>query len=329
MKKRYNLRIKNMTKVGLINKIRGIFFNDFKIKLICVALAIAMYAFVGNVQMKEKVFASEITTVGLKEGLIISNTIPKNVSIAIKAKQDILDKITDNQFNVRLNLSDITSTGEYKIRLKNDIPPAMNNFFSTISIKNSTIPIVIDRLIEKSLSVKPRITGKLPGGFDLVNVTARPDTVTVEGPESILSTINSIDTRVIDISNISSSLTKPAELIRPSQSIKFITYGLVDLYIELKQQTSTYSLQSRRVLIKELRSGLSAFINEDSISIEISGNKSDIEEYLSKNWVVSINCYDINKTGEYQKNLIPMLPGQFKLISIEPKMVNLTVNFDN
>ena len=145
--------MKKFKKNEMVKDIKSRIFENFKIKVLCFFLAFALYFTVSIFQRSTKIYSSNLKIVDLKDYLIISNKIPENIKIIAKDKPQILNKITEEDFNVRLNLADIKTPNTYVRKLEWDIPSSMNSFFSSIKIDPKEITINIDKLSEKNVDV--------------------------------------------------------------------------------------------------------------------------------------------------------------------------------
>ena len=95
--------MKLLNKKEFIKDLRKIFFENLNIKIICLLLAIAAYLLIGVFQKNERSYNCKLSIVGLKDYLSIENELPENVKVIAKDKQKILDKITDEEFKIRMN----------------------------------------------------------------------------------------------------------------------------------------------------------------------------------------------------------------------------------
>ncbi len=316
--------IKKNKNFNLFKTLKNFFITDIKIKLICLGLAIVMYAFVGNIQVREKNFTVKVTTTGITDGLIINSNIPDFVTLTAKGKQEVIDALNENMFNVKLDLTGIETIGLHRIKLSYEIPQTMNNFFCSIRIKDGTIPVVIDRITEKHLPVKPRITGQLASGIIVEELISRPDLVTVSGPQSLLETIDSISTKVYDITGLENNISANIELDAPVGT-NFVTYSSVEINIILKRESSFYYIRPEMIGVNELRDVFAAEILDEYIKLEIAGDREEVDEMINKGGIAFVNCFEINSIGIYEKTVIFNLPERFKLISSDPLNIRIKI----
>jgi YbbR domain-containing protein len=80
--------------------------------------------------------------------------------------------------------------------------------------------------------VKPRLTGTLPAGLHIRKVNAVPDEVMMEGPDSVMTRIESVRTEEIRLPAIGSSRTVTSKLEVPAH-IRSISADSVSVRILL------------------------------------------------------------------------------------------------
>ena len=185
------------------------FFDNFKIKLLCFLLALGLYLSVGLfVQRVSKTYTVNIKIENLKENLVISNNIPKTVKITVKDKPDVFDKISDYDFNVRLDLNDVLTPSKIKAKLKWDIPPQMKSLFGSIKVEPEEIEVETDELAEKNVSILINSVGMPAIGYIEKRAIVEPSSVRIQGPKSLLEKINSIKTEKISLEGLKESFSR-------------------------------------------------------------------------------------------------------------------------
>lgn len=90
------------------------------------------------------------------------------------------------------------------------------------TINPSQIELIIEEIVEKNLTIRPRYQGRLKERHVLKNIEIEPSTVTIKGPKSVLETIHSIFTTEIDLQDLNQPAEVLVQLDLPNQKLQFL-----------------------------------------------------------------------------------------------------------
>ena len=136
----------------------------------------------------------------------------KQVTVYVRGNRSELNKLSADSISVTADLTQIVDLERDPVTVPLDV--SCRGFDrSALSLSRSTIPIVIENIARKEFPVVVSTGETVPGkDYEIGKLTPNPDSVVINGPESI---VNSIDTVVarIDVSNMTFDRTKNATLI--------------------------------------------------------------------------------------------------------------------
>jgi YbbR domain-containing protein len=322
---RKELRTRPMKKFDIkkiASLLRSKLFENFRIKLICFLLAVAMFFSISIFQRNTKTFSADLRIVGLKDYFVIANELPDIVKIIAKDKKDVFDKLTDVDFNVRLDLSDAKATGKYKIRLAWDIPKTMNSFFSNIRIEPDELEVDIDRLSEKNVDITINTIGEPMIGYIVKKMVVNPPSIRIEGPENIIRGIGSVKTETINIEGIKDSFGRQVDLVPGHNSVKVL--GKADIYFEIIPETDLLTFKYKDVIFQNLRQEFSASTRGE-VTVILKGPKTEAVDISQNDIYLIIDCSNINGTGEFQQSIEVRKPKNFELVSVNPEKIRVYV----
>ena len=223
--KKFNFETKKIKK-DFVKKIKENIFIDIKMKIVSFLLGVATFIIISFIQTSEKVFLFPLTITGLKENFVISSSIPSTIKVTVKDKQNILDKIVESDFKIRLDLSNIKTPGNCNIKLDWNIPKPMqsiyNSFlFTSIELNPDKITVEIEKLTEKNVPIVLNSIGDVAKGYRVKQKIADAYYVRIQGPEKIVNSIKYIETELINIEGETESFKRSVNLVSPSPLIKF------------------------------------------------------------------------------------------------------------
>jgi len=320
--------MKKFNKGKVVKNIKTGFFENYKIKLACFFLAILMYFTIGFLQRSTKTFSSELKITNLRDYLVIANELPEMVKIIAKDKKNVFDKVTEEDFNVRLDLSEITNptsttnNNEIKVKLKWDVPEPMHSFFSSINIEPSELSVRIEKLIEKNVRVILIPIGKEAPGYIIKKVTIDPSVIRIQGPENIINKIDSINTETINIEGVKESFGRQVNLISEYPMVKAL--GKVNVFFEVVEETGVVAFKYQKIKYENLKKQFKASIKKN-ITIKLEGPKNSIPKITSEDLILYVDCSGLVYPGEYQLEVKVKKPDEFKIISITPEKINVII----
>ncbi len=179
--------------------INNLFEKDMVIKVVSVLTAILIWFLVLDTDnpFEERTLAipltSNIEVLQARNLQIVGTQLPMSIDIKIKGRRQKIMGVTANDFKVSIDLSGITEPGMQRISI--DAPKYLGDQDVLISGTNpSSVNLNIERRIGKPFPVSVEFQGKLPAGYELINVKAND--VVLEEKESSISKVNKVVARV-------------------------------------------------------------------------------------------------------------------------------------
>jgi YbbR domain-containing protein len=321
VKKKFNLRL-------FLKTLRSRLFDDFRVKLLALILAITMYVLIGVIQRNTETYAVPIQVRGLPEFLVVASEMPETAKIVVRDKQKVLSGLTVEEFDLHLDLSGIpnpTLPGTETVRVKWTIPPSLKSFFSTVSVEPREIELMVDRIAEKNVRLEISTTGTLSEGYVVENVDLNPSFVRVQGPEHIVGAIDSLATETISLEGEFQSFRRSVRILNPSTAVKVIGTGKAEVSYEIGevQERATYSL--RRLGIKNLKRQFRAYSIGPALSLTIEGAADDLADVSADLIELSVDCSQVIFPGDYTLQVEVKLPENVRLVAVKPASQRIRV----
>jgi YbbR domain-containing protein len=97
------------------------------------------------------------------------------------------------------------------------------------------VVVVLQKLGQKKVTVKARLAGKLPAGYEILSVQTKPEELEVVGPEEVMGGVETLFTKPIDLSGVRADLTQEVGLDFRSLQIHPLRQGTVEVEIKIKK----------------------------------------------------------------------------------------------
>ncbi len=125
------------------------------------------------------------------------------VSVYVRGDENVVASLREGDIHVVVNLAG-AEKGSNLVPLQAEqvvAPPGLQ----VAMIDPDTVTVTLEKVVRRSVPVRPSIDGQPPDGFRLTGVLVTPPTVTVEGPESQAGEALAAVTESISIANRTTS----------------------------------------------------------------------------------------------------------------------------
>jgi YbbR domain-containing protein len=313
----------------LVTRARQIIVENFHIKIICFVLALVMYFTINYFQQSEKTFSCNLQVTGLRHYLVLSNDVPEQVKVTVRDKPAVLDQITETDFNLRLDLSNVDRPIESRVKLEWDVPNAMRTFFSTVKVEEQKVDIIVQKVAEKSVPVRINKIGDVAFGYMVKRTTIDPPLVRISGPEGIVEETTFIETETIDIEGEIESFRRFVNLYTPSPMIRIIGASKCEVYFEIIKETDVSSFKINKIDIVNLKKPFEATFETRTVTVRVSGPKSELIQLNNSDIALSVDCSPVFLPGPYSYKIQVALPPGFELVSVSPEVLDIEVKDSN
>lgn len=178
--------------------VRKLFFEDWSLKLLALAITVVLWLAVTGQNKPVTLRVSGVQLNFLRpEGLEISNEPPARVEVILNGSPDELDRIGPRDLIATVDLSD-QKAGERIVRLSLDrVKMDLREAVKIQGFHPSTIPIRLEPIIEVSMDVEVKFEGKLPEGYEVVSVSVSPAKVRLRGPGDRINALHKATTETV------------------------------------------------------------------------------------------------------------------------------------
>ena len=171
---------------------------------------------------------------------------------------------------------------DYRLQLRTgdlDLPP----YVRVVSIEPSEIVVQLDKLAERSIPINIPLLGSSDVNYRVSEVVARPETVVVRGPTSVLSGIAVLQTEPVDIGASRKGFTRSVPLRLPSGilglSPEAVTVEVKIGPIEIERIIAGLPVEVRSV------AGDTYALTPPTVSVDVRGRK-DLVASLDRDHVI-------------------------------------------
>lgn len=186
--------------------LRRIFIEDWSLKLLSLAIAIVLWLLVTG--QNEPVTAHVNVQLNFirPQSLEISNDPPRSVDVMLTGSRNKLDDLTSLDLVATVDISD-QRAGERVLRLADKAQIALPQGIKVDAFQPSAIPIRLEQIVDRQVTVEPKLEGKPADGFEVYSVHPNKGSVAVRGPASRVNALQNVLTESIWLSGHKESFT--------------------------------------------------------------------------------------------------------------------------
>lgn len=177
--------------------------ENWQIKLMSFGFALVLWFFVMGERSTEIGYAVPLELHNLPPGTVLVNEVPKTVDVSLSGPRALLANLDYREVGIRIDLTGL-SPGLTTFRRLDELLRLPVGIRAT-RVTPATIEVKLDRLIEKEVPLRARLTGRPASGFRLESVEISPATVTLLGGEGEIGRLEEVMTEPVDLTGLQGS----------------------------------------------------------------------------------------------------------------------------
>jgi YbbR domain-containing protein len=301
--------------------------KNWVLKLLSLFFALFLWYFVVGEDKVEMNVTLPVEIVNLPRDLVISNQFKRQIEVTISGQRSLIRGMAEQHISRSVDLS---KAAPGTVVIQND-PDSIKlpRGLSILRLQPPTLTLLLDRLIEKELPIKPELIGKVHKDFKLDSATVEPVTLKISGPQSILDQEKNLYTDPIDINGLKQSDVKQVSLALKHEISDLIGEPVVAVRLnvsELKKEMEFSDIQINfehdkgrptEVIYRLLPPTVSIIANIPQGMIgKPNGLKSIFQAKVT---------LETLKPGSLKLKVLVEAPSEIKIISVSPDTATLEI----
>ncbi len=231
------------------------------------------------------------------------------VDVVIKGPRSIVEGLTRDDFKAVADLSKMSITNSVMV----DVSAISSRVDKEITIANTSnaVNVEVENKIEKQLPITVKTTSSVAEGYAISNKSATPNLITVEGAESIVSTINEVYVEV-DVSKANHDIVAYGEPVFLDFAGEVIDSAKFDYDVTSAEVTvqvkKTKELSVKVKTVGEVKDGYTiSSIDYQPTSVVVVGEPEDLAR-VDEVVINDIKVTNCDEDMETSVNLVDYLP---------------------
>jgi YbbR domain-containing protein len=302
--------------------------KNWVLKLVSLFFALFLWYFVVGEDKVDMNVTLPVEIVNLPRDLIISNQFKKQIEVTISGQRSLIRGMAEQHISRSI---DLTKATPGTIVIQND-PDSISlpRGLSILRVQPPTLTLLLDRLIQKELPIKPILVGKVHKDFRLDSVTVDPMTLKISGPQTILDQEEHLKTVPIVINDLSESAVKQVSLALKNEISDLIGEPVVAVRLNLSALKKEMKFTDIPIDFEHDKGKQTEIIYrlsppKVSIKAEIPQGMIRKPNGLKSLFQARVKPENL-QPGSLKLKVLVEAPTQVKIISVSPDTVTLKIN---
>jgi YbbR-like protein len=214
-----------------MNRLRRFFTQHAGLKLLSLAMAVALWAAVGSDPVTEATFRVPVEFINVPPSLELLTEQP-SVQLWARGPSHAIRQAAAGDFAVRVNAAPITGPGSrtYSIDPGHVVAP---NPLQVIALIPSEIRVSFERSVSKDIPIQPRFSGDPLPGYRMKGFSVHPPQARVSGPESHVKSIAIASTDPVEVGHLSGQTIFVTALSVSDPLVRILEPRTVEVTVEI------------------------------------------------------------------------------------------------
>lgn len=278
--------------------LKAMFLENYNYKLISAAMVFVLFFWVLGDSEGELSMRTTLRPL-VPEGQVLMEDLTQEIKVTVAGRLDRMRTLGGQTLEpLIVDLRQADTSGLVVLRKDRvQLPPGLR----VVRIQPRTIQVDLKPRKTKSITVRPRIQGKLPEGFAQGKITTRPRTVTVTGPAPLVDPLRQIESEPLSLADQRATFTRKLQLQYPHPTLRDDQNGVIEVEVEVVQLDITKKLKELPVSVVNLSRRTK--VTPTRVDLTLKGPRSVLQELDRRAILVSIDMKEHQgaRTGVFQK----------------------------
>lgn len=290
------------------------------LKLFAFLLAVAAWFAVGSEERTETTLQLALELTNVPKQLMVTNEIPSQIEVRVQAPRSVIRELTDEKRHIRIDLAGSKPGTRHEVLTASALNLPRGVVVSRI--RPNAVTIELDQALNRRLEVLPVLKGSPAPGFEVGDITLTPKETMIRGPQNIVQQLKQINTIPIDISKLSSSLTREVELDFQNLPLTSLdTQPIVaKITIRPKLQTKTFA----NIVVVPYGASNPLRLDPAKVTVTVRGPATNLDLLRPEDITPRINLKNL-KPGTYEAKIAVEVPEGLEIVAVNPEKIKVRI----
>lgn len=295
--------------------------GDYFLRLLSLGLAIVLWYFVGGEDVVNKNIMVPVEVINLPRDLVISNQFKKEIEVSVSGPRSLVLDMGKGEITRQIDLARATP-GTMVLENRNNVI-AVPRGVKVLRIQPKNVILSLDKMIQKQFVINPVTRGNMAPDYILKNIRMEPSSISITGPQTVLSQYEVLRTKPIDIQGLRKSTEVQVPLELDPVIIDLI--GATTITADLEVSVETVQKTVVGLVVRVEKDGVLQRVTPATVSVTAAFPKTLIRVGVDLQTLFEVSAEGNQDNGQMQVKVIPVKTSvdPVKILKIEPMMVTL------
>jgi len=178
--------------------------DNLPLKLASLALALLLWFVIAGEKTSEMGLSAPVELQNFPKDLELTGDPVNTVEVRLRASPGIIERLTPGDVSAHIDLAD-AHEGERIVHLTADsvrVPFGV----TVVKISPAIITLSLERTLQKTVPVRPRLLGRPAAGYEVAEVVAEPAEALITGPKGRVQEVESAFTEPVSVDGVQTSV---------------------------------------------------------------------------------------------------------------------------
>lgn len=291
--------------------------------VISLVISLMLFYYIANIGTQSLLVVSDLQYKMTSNDLFIINKKAIKIKITLRGKPEDLKLVNEDIIRTYLDV-DAKKPGEYNYKVLVDNQYLPDNVKVT-KVEPSVVKLSLDKIFRKKVKIEANITGKCEKGYYVSQVSfTKTPYIIVEGPYSILSTIESVKTSEISVDGLNFPLILPIKL--DNEQLKIVSPLDNQIIIDIRPLSIFKKVNDIPILLSNKSNRFVYNLSVTKFSADLLVTEDIKDKISSSDLIFVIDCAYFQSVGTYTLKILPKTNSDINVLSTDPEYVEITIN---
>jgi len=300
--------------------------ENFIPKILSVAAASLLFLFYKVNTMEERFFSIPIEY-KLNSGFVITQQARQNVRVILRGLEGDIYSVLEEDLVAVADFSLHDAGGDYRAPITiTRRGSALDVESLDVRIEPLYIAITQEEKLTRSIEIMPEITGTPAYGFQMRQYIMTPSSVTVIGPESLVSLLDNITTEQVSLNERREDFTARVRLNNIDSLLTFQGGDVVEFRADIHEVVNVETITGLSPNVIDLNPEWTIVTDLPEISLTLQGTRLILDQFNKSEIQFIVDFAEAPVEGQYSVPVIPYIPDKFIVLDYSPREIKFKIN---
>lgn len=246
--------------------------DNLALKAASVALAALLWYVIAGEKTSEMGLVVPVELQNFPYDLELTGEPMNAVEVRLRASPGIIQRIGPGDVSARLDLAGV-GEGEHIVHLGSDsirVPFGVR----VVRVNPATIALNFERTLQKTIPVRPRLTGRPAAGFEVAEVGSQPGEVRVAGPKTRVQEVESAFTEPVSVEGATAAVADEVSIGLEDPLLRVLGNPRVVVTAQVREAATTRLFEDVELAVR----GGAGPVQPSSVDVTLAGPASILQK---------------------------------------------------